>query len=364
MVYYILTALACVGLGLLVRENSIYACRGEAVSRSKRQEMLNKTAAFGIFFILTFISGTRIAVGNDFWVYRDNFERIANSLVVSSEIGFNLIVKIVQWFAGYDKYMPIFFVFSLITVYFFVKALYDESEWFAASAFLLLTNGFYFSSLNTVRYYLVFAVALYSLKLVINDKHLQFIALIVCAATIHMTVLIVIPLYYLAKVNFKKRDIPLAVIFSALLILLREPVRKLVFVIYPYYEGSYLDNYEISYVNILKAAAVLVFTLIFYRQCIKDNVVNRFYFNLNIGALIVFSCLWYLPETTRIGYYLSASNIFLIPSVIKGIKDKRTRIFFATVIALFYIVFFAFYLNTLDSVEIRILPYRNWFFAR
>ena len=134
--------------------------------------------------------------------------------------------------------------------------------------------------------------------------------------------------------------------------------------IYPYYEGSYLDDYDISYVNILKAAAVLVFTLIFYRQCIKDNVVNRFYFNLNIGALIVFSCLWYLPESTRIGYYLSASNIILIPAILKRIENKRLRTFFTIVIALAYAVFFVFYLRTLDATDIRILPYRNWFFAR
>ncbi len=358
MVYYIGVTVLVVMLGLLVKENSIYSPTG-----SVRQQHLNRTAAVGIFCILTFLSGTRIAVGNDFWVYRDNFKLIAQERVVSSEFGFNLIVKTVQWFAGFDNYMPIFFVFSFLTVFFFVKALKDESEWFAASLFLLLANGFYFSSLNTVRYYLAFAVALYSLKLVWNDKHLAFILLILATATIHKTVLIVIPFYYLAKINWKKIHIPLFMMGSAALVLLRDFVRELVFFVYPYYKDSYLDDYDISYINILKALAVLVFCLINYKQAIKDKPLNRFYFNLNIGALIVFSCLWYLPETTRIGYYLSASNIFLLPSVIKCIGNRKQRIFWTVVIGVAYLVFFIFYLRTLYATNIRILPYRNWFFA-
>ena len=110
--------------------------------------------------------------------------------------------------------------------------------------------------------------------------------------------------------------------------------------------------------------AVLVFCLIFYKSAIKDKPINRFYFNLNIAALIVFACLWYIPETTRIGYYFSASNIFLIPSVIKSIENKKVRRFFAIVIALAYGGFFAFYLKSLYATDIRILPYLNWFFAQ
>ena len=359
MIIYSLVTVILVAVAVMVKENSIYER-----TKSLKQLKINETIAFAVFFILAFLSGTRIAVGNDFWVYRNNFELIAQSRVVSSEFGFNLIVKIVQWFAGYDNYMPIFFVFSAITAYFFVKALYDESDWFAASLFLLLTNGFYFSSLNTVRYYLAFAIALYSIKFVLAGRHLEFIALIVLAATIHMTVLIVIPIYYLANFEYKRWHIAIVAALTAALVVLREPIRKIAFLIYPYYDGSYLDDFDISYTNILKAAAVLVFSLIFYKSIIKDDKKLRFYFNLNVGALIVFSCLWYLPESTRIGYYLSASNIFLIPAVLKRIENKKTRTFFTIVIALAYAVFFVFYLRTLDATDIRILPYRNWFFAR
>ena len=48
------------------------------------------------------VSACRIAVGNDYWVYRDNFKLIAQGRYVSYEPGFNLIVKWIQQLFGYD----------------------------------------------------------------------------------------------------------------------------------------------------------------------------------------------------------------------------------------------------------------------
>lgn len=358
MVYYIGVTVLCVILGLYVRENSIYANRpGDRTLR------LNRALVVAVFAVLTILSGTRVATGNDFWVYRDNFELIAQSHVVSSEFGFNLIVKIVYFFFGYDNYMPAFFVFSAITVFFFIKALYDECEWFSAGLFLLFCNGFYFSSLNTVRYYLALAIALYAMKLVLKQKHIAFILLILLAATIHKTVILVIPAYYLAKINYKKRDIAIVAVVSALLFICKNPIRKLLFIIYPFYEGTYLDDFRISYVNIAKAAAVLVFSLIYYKKVYEEPRL-RFYFNLNVGALIVFSLLWYIPESTRIGYYFSISNILLLPAIVKKIENKKQRIFWTTVIGIAYGCFFILYLRTLYRTDIRLLPYTNWFWAQ
>ena len=53
-------------------------------------------AEFAIFCLLAGVSACRIAVGNDYWVYRFNFRLIAQERHVSSELGFNLIVKWMQ----------------------------------------------------------------------------------------------------------------------------------------------------------------------------------------------------------------------------------------------------------------------------
>lgn len=373
--YILLTVLVSL-LGLLVKGNYIKSgkydfgeghchapLRMRACDDKSKQALVNKITCAFIFLLLMGVSAARVAVGNDYWPYRFNFLLIADDRTVSSEIGFNLIVKFMQWVFGLDNYIPIFALFSIITAFFFVRAVYDLSEWAWLSLFLLLANGFYFSSFTSVRYYLALSVALFALKYVIYDKPVKFtVAILLAAVLFHKSVLIVLVLYYVAKIDFKKWMIPIIGVLCASMLVFREFFRKVVFVFYPYYENSYLDDYKISYVNILKAAAVLVLCLIYYKPAIKGNVKNKILFNLNIIALIVFTCLWYIPETSRIGYYFSATNIFLIPAVLKRIENKAQRRFFTAAVTAAYAVYFILFLRSSYDVSIRLLPYMSWIF--
>ncbi len=59
--------------------------------------------------------------------------------------------------------------------------------------------GLLFQSLNTtVRYYLAWSVAVFSIKYVLKGQYVKFILLIYSTATIHKSVLLVIPVYILA----------------------------------------------------------------------------------------------------------------------------------------------------------------------
>lgn len=373
--YILLTTLVTL-LGLLVQGNYIkfgkydynagrcYApLRKRAADPHSRQAALNNVVMLLVFILLFAVSALRVAVGNDYWPYRVNFLLIADDRTVSSEIGFNLIVKFMQWVFGLDNYIPIFALFSLITVWFMVKALYDSSEWMWLSIFMLMANGFYFSSFTSVRYYMALAVALFALKYVYKGEGLKFLFTIFLAAVFfHKSVLLVLPFYWFSRLKFKKWHlIPMGGLCAAFVIF-RDFFRKLVFMFYPYYEQSYLDDYKISYVNIAKAAAVLVLCLIFYKPAIRDNVKLKILFNLNIMALVVFGLLWYIPETSRIGYYFSATNIFLVPAVLIRIPDKRLKKLFTIGVALAYSGYFVMYLKSCYEVYIRLLPYMSWLF--
>ena len=98
LVYVLLTA-ATVLLGLCV-DNRKYVPGYISGRRpaggapfTERRQARNRIAVFAIFCLMTGVSACRIAVGNDYWVYRDNFKLIAQGRYVSYEPGFNLIVK-------------------------------------------------------------------------------------------------------------------------------------------------------------------------------------------------------------------------------------------------------------------------------
>ena len=335
-------------------------------SRSKypitRQHSFNLVLVISVFLLLFAVSACRIAVGNDYWVYRSDFLLIQQNRHVAFEFGFVWVVRALQAMLNYDQYLPIFAFFSFFTVLFFVRGIYDQSEQFCYSIYLLMTAGYYFSSLNSVRYYLVLSIALYSIKYVLSGEWGKFILWICVGACFHKSVLVVIPLYFLASRAWKKWHMLLLAAGCASLLLFQDFYRKIIFFFYPFYEGSMFDTGETSITNILKCVAILVLSLLYYKQAIKDHPANRFYFYCNLGALVLYTFASFIPEISRIGFYLNITNIFLVPGVLIRIPDKKQRIFWTVMVGLAFLGYFVLFLRSAYSTDIRILPYRNWIF--
>ncbi len=333
-----------------------------------RQKARNRVAEFAIFCLLTGVSACRIAVGNDYWVYTQNFSLISQERHVSSEIGFNAIVSFFQLFfeEGKAQYLSIFAFFSITTVFFFVKALCDQGSNFAFSLFLLLTGGYYFNSLNSVRYYFALALSLYAMKYVLRKEYGKFILCILPGALIHKSILLVIPVYlvahYLARAKLRRWHYIAGGIFLCSLIFCQKLYRELIFLFYPFYRDSAFDMGQLSWVNILKCLCVLALCVICYRSGLRGNVENRFYAILNLFGLVVYCCGSFIPETSRVGYYMIISQVFLLPELLCRLeKPWLRRLCYCGVIGAF-ICYFALLLKGMYATDIRLLPYRNWIF--
>jgi len=251
------------GLALLVQNEEYISFQrfgsiGTGYRPMDRRQARNIVVMWGIYLLLAGGSACRIAVGNDYWVYRENFKLIAQERHVSSEIGFNLVVKGLVRIFGYDNYLPVFGFFSLVTVLFFVLALRDQGCHFAFSLFLLLTEGFYFNSLNTVRYYLALSMALFSMIYVLRREYGKFLLVILAGALFHKSILLAIPVYlaadFLARLKWKRAyGIAAAVlggVFVSSLFWGKGMYRWIIFRIYPFYENSHFDQSRISYKNL------------------------------------------------------------------------------------------------------------------
>lgn len=328
----------------------------------------NRVAFFAIFCLLTGVSACRIAVGNDYWVYWLNFQLIEQNRHVSSEIGFNAIV----WFfrdlfqGGKIQYLSIFAFFSITTVSFFVRALRDQAQYVAFSLYLLMTGGYYFNSLNSVRYYFALAVALFSVKYVLRGEYGKFVLWVLAGALIHKSVLLVIPAYllarFLASAKLKRIHYICGGVFLGSLIFCQDLYREIIFLFYPYYRDSAFDNGQLSYVNILKCCCVLILCIICYRKSISKDVTNRFYFFLNLFGLVVYCCGSFIPEASRVGYYMIITQVFLLPRLLGEMENKvLRRLGYVAVVGAFG-VYFLFLLKGMYAVDIRLLPYLNWIF--
>lgn len=347
-----------------------------------RQQLCNKVCLTAVFLILFLLSACRLNVGNDYAKYVEFMHLVNCDAYVPTEIGFNLMVKLIYGLSGYENFLLVFAFYSFATVFLFLLAMYRQSDEFGLTFFLFMTLGYYFQTFSTVRYYLALAAALYSMKFVLQRKWGRFAALVLLGATFHKSLLVVLPLYFLASLPWKKWQLAIAAAFCTTFLFLQDFYLKLVVFLYPTYEDTeYLEG-GTSYISILRCMATLAFAGIVYlmkrrkkQADIKNGEIatNKneelwwerrfwFYFYLNLGALVLYVFCSFLPIISRIGYYLMVSQILFLPMLLKSVPEKRWRRVFRAGILLAAVLYFAVYLKRASNDGVLILPYRTFFF--
>ena len=348
--------------------------------RITRQQMCNRICLLAIFLILFSLSACRLNVGNDYAKYVEFMHLVNCDSYVPTEIGFNLLVKLIYGLSGYENYLLVFAVYAFVTVLLFLLAIYEQSDEFPLSFFLFMALGYYFQTFSTVRYYLALAIALYSMKFVLRKQWGRFLVLILLGSTFHKSLLVVIPLYFLASRRWKKWQLGLAALFCTTFLFLQDFYLKIVVFLYPTYEDTeYLEG-GTSYINILRCAAVLIFAgVVLWMQKPQSRVYAaeeeagqvgrgmeddrfRFYFYLNLGALVLYVFCSFLPIISRIGYYLTVSQILFLPMLLRQIPDKKWRRLFRVGVILAAVLYFMMYLSRADNDGVLILPYQSFFF--
>ena len=368
-----------------------------------RQQLCNRVCLTAIFMILFLLSACRLNVGNDYAKYVEFMHLVNCDAYVPTEIGFNLLVKLIYGLSGFENFLLVFAFYSFVTALFFLLAMYEQSDEFGLTFFLFMTLGYYFQTFSTVRYYLALALALYSMKFVLRRQWGRFVVLVCLGAAFHKSLLVVIPLYFLASLSWKKWQLAIAAAFCSTFLFLQEFYLKLVVFLYPTYEDTeYLEG-GTSYISILRCAAVLLFAGIVswmrrredchkrivgentgleecaehagWKAGIKDEkrdmnieeekAWNRrfwFYTYLNLGALVLYVFCSFLPIISRIGYYLMVSQILFLPMLLKAVPDKKWRRLFRAGILIAAAAYFAMYLKKGANDGVLILPYKTFFF--
>lgn len=327
-----------------------------------RQGVVNRICLGALFTLLFAVSAFRINTGNDYEMYINKFHDAYYDYYVVTEVGFNYIVKCIYMLFSGEWFVIVFATFAFFTIAIFLKAIYDLSEEFKLTFFLFMAFGFYYQSLNTIRYYLALAIVLYAMKFVMAKKYLRFIILAIIAALFHKTAIIVIPLYILATINWKRWHLIIMAVLSLSGLVFSDWYLKIMLYLYPSYleETEYINAGTVSIFNIIKCALIIIFALVFYKEAIKDNSKNKFYLYLNIGALALYTCFSFVPFLSRIGYYLTISQILLIPAVLKGIGDEKKRKICRLLVVVAGIGYFALFLLKASDITIKILPYSTW----
>lgn len=363
MIIYGILAIVTIALSLFVKNRDIKISYGYS-----RQQVLNGVCLISVFLLLFGVSALRLNVGNDYAKYVEFFHlircKLDTDVVVPTEFGFNLICLLIYFVSGKtENYLLMFAFFAFVTIFLFLKAMYKQADSFGFTFFLFMTLGYYFQTFSTVRYYLALAMAVIAIPYVIKKKWINFILICLLGATIHKSMLIVIPLYFLAQIKWNKIFTFLVFLVSASFLIFQNFYMEIFLKVYPTYEETeYLEG-GTSYISIVRCVAVLILSLALYEKTVKNSERNRFYFVCNIGALILYTCCSFLPVISRVGYYLTITQIFFIPSLIMGIENKKIRKVITVLVVLAAIGYFLIFLVIKAPQDgLRILPYETFLY--
>lgn len=349
-------------------DETVWSC-GRRTSKSFQ----NRLFLTGIFCILFLAAALRFDIGNDYGQYTQTAHEAYVGGYVVTESGFNWLVRFLYGLAGGEYYELVFAVFAFVTLLFFFKAFTRQSVNFSQTFFLFMTLGLYFQTFNTVRYYLALSVALFSMKYVLEKDYLKFVFWIFLAGLFHKSVLLVLPVYWIATFAWKRWQIAAGLAVSAACFLGKGLVLKLALMLYPSYRNTvYLEGGG-SLISTLRTVAVLALYVWFIcsQQCsLAEDAQGaqrwqrelRFYAQLNLLALVTGSFFSFLPVVTRISYYFGVSQIFMIPLILHNIKEQRMRRKVTVILFVVCILYFVIFLMEAHQDGVKLLPYKSWLF--
>lgn len=294
-----------------------------------------------ICFFLLLQSGLRnVAVGSDTHAYfmsfqdstrnswKDVYQGIVNyySFGIGKDPGYAVFEKLVSSITG--EYQVLLMVIAILFFTALGNFIYQNTTRLTDTilAFVIYSVLFYsFFSITGHRQTIATAAALYGFELIKRRKLLPFLLLLLIASTIHKSVLLFIPFYFVAQISKPKLFFRVVLILFPLIMVFRNNLSTYL---------KFLGGYE-EY-GVYEAAGTATFTTIFVlisivallrsKIILQNNKKAQQYYNAFALALLFIPLTWVNPSAMRVVQYFSIFMLLFIPEIIFSFQAISPRI--------------------------------------
>lgn len=354
MTIYVFMLIWVIIFGILANATSKTVCV-DSENMVYRQRV-NLFFALMTFSVIIFFASLRSEVA-DTTAYISMFKSYPNDLSQISELlygvakrypGFLVLTVILKKFTSdYNVWFTIIAVISGICV---MIPLYKYSSNFGVSAFLFMASCQFSWMFNGMRQFLVASIIFSCTGLVLRRKFIPYTIIVCLLSTIHVSALILIPIYFIVTGEpWNKRTmlfvgvIILAILFTSKFTVMLEDVVE-----NTDYETS-MEEFKktddgTSVIRIIVESVPVIIAFI-YRNRIKDKLTPII--NLSINMSLVASGLYVISKIARSGImlgrlpiYFSLYNLILLPWLIKNIFNKEEERLIYYIMFVLYITYF------------------------
>ena len=305
----------------------------------------------GSFLVLSLIVFNRGDFSTDYHSYEYMFyESSMNSIkyiVRKNEWGFYLILKLLSFFTkDYQIAIGIIGLLTLI-IYYSVFKKFSSGIFITIILFLVFDN--YIISFNLIRNILSVAIFLYGSRYIWENNIKQYFLFIIIASVIHRSAIILFPMFWILRINFKnKNSILISLLFFIVIILMASSKNFVLFfqslLGYNYSLNSYgIDGGDFG--PFIKTLFLFIILLINYRYIDYKNIKERVWTNGCLINLLLQGLSMNMFMIQRIGFYFSGFYLLLIPLIVSKMNNKKKLVFYSILI-LFSFLYALLFRNT------------------
>lgn len=280
---------------------------------------------FQLFVLLAFRS---FQVGVDTPNYLMYFNIVDYGGHVTAIEPLNLfIMKIASFFRnGEVVYLSIYAFLTLICYY---RYIVKNSADVYMSVFIFSGLMFYYFSFNAMRQGLAIAICLVAISKLLDGKQLAFLVLVLMAAGIHFSALIVLPVWIIKKFDFKFSVKITFFVIGANVCSMLFGARIVNFFVrfFPQYSGYINSTFgeEGNILNPLMYIVILTIIVYIWVHNKKEENDSFWLYMLCIGVVLYFLSMQ-VGIVNRIVYYYTTSVIVLLPNVLQRIAKVKNRV--------------------------------------
>lgn len=294
-----------------------------------------------LFLLLVILAIFRYGVGSDYFNYKYLFQRLQSnpfreiiSGLDDQELGFRFIGAFFKGIGiSYEFYIAVFAIINLFYVY---KICKNYSKNPVMSLVIYFAFYYFVWTYSGIRQGLVLSVGMYYLiKYCIGKFNWRFMVIVIGLTFIHSSAVLLIPLYFISKINLSKNHLfvifglslfvslmPLGFIFNAMANI------PIVNRIIPYLTDSYSILNILDFQSIARIAFVMI-VFIYYDAYAKRSPRDKIVLNLYIISISIYFIFKFSELTaSRLSIYGKYLDILILVNIYYLYKYKINKIIY------------------------------------
>ncbi|WML45825.1 EpsG family protein [Neobacillus sp. PS3-40] len=301
----------------------------------------NKILIFGALVCLVIVSGLRGSTIGDTGAYRHAY--LINNFTwdyvkSQKDIGFGILQMILKKYTNDPQIM--IFISAVITNALIIFVFYKYSRMIELSIFVYITSGFFITSMNGIRQCLAAGIVFAATKFLIEGGWKRYFLIVLLASTIHETVLILIPIYFIVRRKAWTRATFFLILLTIFIVLGFNQFTQVLFAALKDTQYGRYKDFSEGGANVIRVAVEGVPLLIAFlgREKLRKIMPNSDYIvnmaMLSLVFMIVSTQNWIFA---RFAIYFSLYQIILISWIVKLFNEKNQRLIYFMILICYLI---------------------------